>query len=416
MTSYRIGDEIVGKEDAHFNVLLGEIYRSKNRPLCLCRQGGVEMYVVHVAEKYYIKRMPNTGGEHSPECGSYEPPPELSGLGEVLGSAIVESADLGTTTLKLDFSLKKVSAKAAPEQGEGAADTVRTDGNKLTLRSLLHYLWDEAGFQKWSPAMHGKRNWGVIRKYLLLAAEHKSTKGTNLSEVLYVPEPFVLESKEAIAQRRFAQMSRIAQTAGQTGARRLMLLVGEVKEISPSRNAHKLVIKHLNDFHFMLNADLHKRLTKRFETELSMWYSLDGVRLIAVATFGVNQAGVATVEEVGLMVTTENWIPFENLADKSLLDTLTGHGRRFVKGMRYNLAAKRPLASVVLTDAATPTAMYIHQVGGGDDYEVALNELFEQSKMQSWVWYPENGEMPPLPVRQAGAVRATQPAASEAGA
>lgn len=396
MSNYRFGDEIVDNASGEFNRALASVYKSKERPVCLCRSKGVEMYVVRIGDKFYIKRMPNTGGDHDPACGSYEPPAELSGLGEVMGTAIVESADLGTTALKLDFSLKKIAGKTAPEQGEGGADSVRTDGSKLTLRSLLHYLWDEAGFHRWSPSMQNKRNWTVIRKYLLLAAEHKSTKGANLSDILYIPEPFVLERKDTIAQARAAQMSRIAQTAGQTGPRKLMLLIGEVKALSPSRYGNKLVVKHLPDFAFMLNEDLHKRLNKRFETELSLWDAIEGVHLIAVATFGVNKAGVANVEEMGLMVTTDNWIPFENRSDKALLDLLTRDGRRFLKGMRYNLAATRPLASVVLTDTPAPTALYIHQ-SGGDDYDEALAELITESRMESWIWHPEHGEMTAIP-------------------
>lgn len=399
MTTYRIGDEIIDKDSDDFNNVLASVYRSKNRPICLCRGNGIEMYVVHIGEKFYIKRMPDTGGDHDAACGSYEPPAELSGLGEVMGSAIIESADLGTTALKLDFSLKKIAGKTAPEQGDGGADSVRTGGSKLTLRGLLHYLWEEAGFQRWSPSMSNKRNWAVIRKYLLHAAEHKSTKGCNLTDILYIPEPFVLDRKDAIAQRRAAQLARVAQSSGQTGPRKLMLLIGEVKEIGPSRYGHKLVVKHLPDFAFMLNEDLHKRLDKRFETELSLWDSVEGVHLIAVATFGVNKAGVASIEEIGLMVTTENWIPFESRADKSLLDVLTQDGRRFLKGMRYNLAVSRPLAAAVLIDTPSPTALYILQPGGGDEYGEAMDELIRDSKMESWIWHPEQGAMPNLPQR-----------------
>ena len=398
MTAYRFGDEIVSKESDQFNAALASIYKTKERPICLCRSPGTEMYVVHLGDKFYIKRMPNTGGDHDASCSSYEPPAELSGLGEVMGSAIVESADLGTTALKLDFSLKKVSGKSAPEQGDGESDSVRTDGSKLTLRGLLHYLWEEAEFQRWAPSMSGKRNWTVLRKYLLLAAEHKNTKGSSLSDILYIPESFVLDRKDAIAQARTAQMARIAQTAGQTGARKLMLLVGEVKAISPSRYGHKLVVKHLPDFAFMLNEDIHKRINKRFETELSLWDAIEGVHMIAIATFGVNKAGVATIEEIAMMVTTENWIPFENRSDKTLLDLLTHQERRFLKCMRYNLGGNRPLATVVLIDTPTPTALYIHQAGG-DDYNEALDELMRDSKMEAWIWHPDQGEMPPLPAR-----------------
>jgi hypothetical protein len=50
----------------------------------------------------------------------------------------------------------------------------------------------------------------------------------------------------------------------------------------------------------------------------------------------------------------------------------------------------------VLTDTPTPTALYIHQ-SGGDDYDEALDELIKDSKMVSWVWHPEHGEMPAIP-------------------
>ena len=399
MTSYRIGDAIIGKSDSGFNELLGSAYKSKARPACLCRPCGIGMYVVRVEGRFSIKRMPNTGGEHDPACGSYEPPGELSGLGPVIGSAIIESPELGTTALKLDFPLSKSSGRAAPVPGEVAADSVRTDGNKLTLRALLHYLWEQAGFQKWSPSMNGKRNWGVIRKYLLLAAEHKHTKGNELAKILYVPEPFAVERKDAITQRRVAQMARVTEAPKHAGPRRLMLLIGEVKEIGASRHGHKLVIKHLPDFHFMMNGDVHKRLGMHFDMELSLWDTIEGAHLLAVFTFGVNRAGVASVEEIGLMVTTGNWIPFENRADKFLLDALTREGRRFQKGMRYNLSATRPMASAVLTDTPAPTAMYIRPPGAGDDYAQALDKLIRESKMASWVWHPDNGEMPAMPGR-----------------
>lgn len=396
MTTYRFGNEIIDKESKDFDRMLASVYKSKDRPTCLCQPKGIEMYVVYIGEKFYIKRMPSTGPDHDLACCSYEPPAELSGLGEVMGSAIVERADLGTTALKLDFALKKIAGKSAPEQGEGKLDSVRTDGSKLTLRGLLHYLWDEAGFHRWSPSMSNKRNWGVVRKYLLLSAEHKSIQNASLSDILYIPEPFALDRKDGIAQSRAAKMARVAQTAGHKGPRQLMLLIGEVKAISRSRYGHKLIVKHLPDFAFMLNEDLHNRLNKRFEMELSLWDSIDAVHLVAVATFGVNMAGVATIEEMVLMVTTDNWIPFETRSDKALLDSLTRDGRRFLKGMRYNLAATRPMATAVLTDTRTPTALYIDQ-SGGDEYNEALDAMIKESKIESWVWHPAQGEMPAFP-------------------
>lgn len=394
MTLYKIGGDTVEKGDDNFETLLGAAYGARQRPKCLCRPGGVDMYVARIDERYVIKRMPYSADDHDPVCPSYEPPPELSGLGEVLGSAIIEVPDLSATTLKLQFALTKASGRAAPKPGDSNGNSVKTDSKKLSLRALLHFLWEQAGFHKWSPAMHGKRNWAVLRKYLLQAVRHKQVKGHDLSDIVYIPEPFTLERKQAIAHRRTAQLAQVAETGGHQGQRRLMVLIAEVKDFAPSRNGHKLVVRHSADFPFVLGPGMHERLLKRFDQELSLWQSIDGTHLVTIATFGVNQAGVATIEEMALMVTTDNWLPFENRAEKILIDMLTADGRRFLKGLRYNLPQNRPLATAVLADTKPPTAMYIPPPGNSDDYAVALAELIDGSKMAAWVWHPESGEMP----------------------
>ena len=72
---------------------LAIMHASKKRPICHCRNPGIEMYIAKIEDHYIVKRMPETGGLHSPTCDSYEPPAELSGLGEVLGTAIKENLD-----------------------------------------------------------------------------------------------------------------------------------------------------------------------------------------------------------------------------------------------------------------------------------------------------------------------------------
>lgn len=395
MSNYRIGSDTVGSNDSGLNAMLAKAHASRERPLCLCRPAGVAMYVAKVNGRFYLKRLPDTGGDHSTSCESYEPPQELSGLGQVAGTAIVENMDEGTTALKLGFSLSKSGSRLAPAKGDGKSDSVKTDGNKLTLRGTLHYLWEEAGFHKWSPAMAGKRTWPVLKRYLMQAAEDKTAKSAALADLLFIPDAFSQDRKEQLAQQRTARLMRIA--APENGARRLMIFAGEVKEIGVSRFGHKMVIKHMPDFAFMLNDDIHKRLLKRFENELALWEALEGsCHLMAIGTFSVGKTGVASAEEVALMVVTENWIPFENLIEKSLLDKLTADGRRFVKGLRYNLADNRPLASVVLSDTPEPVALYVIPPAAGDDYMQALNELTEGSKLGSWQWNAEE-DMPPIP-------------------
>lgn len=407
----RIHDELFELADPELPAALASIYGTKVRPACACKPGGVKMYIAKIAGKYAVKRMPNTGPDHAADCDSYEPPPELSGLGQVMGSAIEEDADEGLTTLKLGFSLTKVSGKSAPSPGTSEKDSVKTDGNKLTLRGTLHYLWEQAGFNRWTPAMEGKRAWGVIRKYLLLAAENKMTKGSALLERLYIPEPFSAEKKSEIAQRRIARMAKAAAPAKET--RQLMIVIGEVVEIGKSRFGFKIRFKHVPDCDFMMNEDLHKRLQKRFATDIELWdsNSENGVHLMAIATFGVGHTGVPSIEEIALMAVSSGWIPFENQFELMLLGSLVEKKRRFTKGLRYNLPSSTPLATAVLADTQPqPTAMYIVPFGASEDYLQQLSELVDNSKLPSWKWELGAADMPALPPAVAAPALRRQPA------
>jgi Protein of unknown function (DUF1173) len=283
MPRYRNAGQIVDSDDPQFATLLGEVYGAKGRPLCLCREPGVEMYIAKVFGKFLIKRMPDSGGHHAPICDSYEPPLQLSGLGQVMGTAIQENPENGITTLKLNFSLIKRASRAAPTASGGETGGVKTDGNKLTLLGTLNFLWDQAGFDRWNPAMQGKRNWFVIRKYLISAAANKIANGSSLADILYIPESFRADKKDEIRERRAGQMMTAATP--QKGGRRLMLAIGEVKEMTASRYGHKIVLKHSPDFPFMVNDDLHERLKRRFDAALGVWGAMEDVHLMLIVRF-----------------------------------------------------------------------------------------------------------------------------------
>lgn len=381
---YEISGKTFQPNDERLKDALAAIYGSATRPLCKCRGKGVEMYVAKLGHQYLIKRMPHTGAQHAADCESYEPPAELSGLGEVMGGAIQTNLDDGLTTLKFDFALAKTAGRAAPAPSGGESDSVKTDGKKLTLRGTLHYLWDEAGLTKWSPAMEGKRSWFVVRRALMEAAMDKVAKGAKMGDLVYIPETFNVEKKEEITRRRLNVFNQLSQSQG--SSRRLMMVVGEVKEMGDARFGKKMVIKHVPDAHFMMNEDLYKRLLKRFDHELQLWGGNSTSHLLVIGTFGVSAAGVASLEEASLVLTNANWIPYESVDESMLLDALTEQKRRFTKGLRYNLASTSPLATAVLNDTAEPTAMYIRPFGATDQYTKELNELVDGSTLASWQW------------------------------
>lgn len=397
MSTLLFGDQEIDTNGPLGNAALHQAHITKTRPFCLCISPPPEMYVAKFGTNYFAKRMPGTGSCHAPSCDSYETPSELSGLGQVIGTAIQEDTQDGLTNLKFSFSLAKAKGRAAPAPSGAESDSVKTDGNKLTLRGTLHYLWEQASFNKWTPAMQGKRSYYVLRKYLLQSAESKTSKGQNLNDLLFIPESFSVEKKAEINNRRSQRFLR-ASVPSKTG-KQLILAIGEVKEILPARYGQKMLLKHMADFPLMLNDDIHNRMRKRFDNEFAIWNAVEGTRLISIFTFGLSDGGIATVEEIAVMNVTESWIPFENLSEKIVIDEMTREGMRFTKCLRYNLHSHKPLASFVVTGTdAVPTAMYVIPPSADDDYLEENERLMSDSKLKNWLWLAGKDDMPPLPL------------------
>lgn len=350
------------------------------------------MYVARVGPgRYVIKRMPDTGLAHAHHCASYLPPEELSGLGQVLGSAITEEADSGLTAIKLGFRMSKTDRTGPAGGGCGkVADSVAAEPNRLTLRAVLHYLWQEADLAVWSPGMAGKRNWRVVSWYLRQAARGKFTKGKPLTSRLFVPEPFTAEKKTEIAARRLSAWAPVQRHGP---GQQFMMLIGEIKAIEPARFGHKLLIKHLPDAPLMVDDALLARMNKRFGDELELWQSDEDGHLMVIATFSVGRAGLATAEEISLVMTDRNWLPYESPADKLLLEVALQQRRRFTKSLRYNLAPDKPMASLVLTDTEKPTAAFLLT---SDHDREAVADLAAQTGTEVWTWVVGE-DLPALP-------------------
>ena len=91
-SAYLVGGRRLEVGSTEFAEAIAAAHATHQRPRCLCLVEGVEMYVARLAgtdEGFIVKRMPDTGCHHAPDCPSYEPPADLSGLGQVLGGSLV---------------------------------------------------------------------------------------------------------------------------------------------------------------------------------------------------------------------------------------------------------------------------------------------------------------------------------------
>jgi Protein of unknown function (DUF1173) len=394
---YVFGSSRLSSEGEGFTDALAAAHAVRQRPKCLCLVQGIEMYVARLGEGFIVKRMPGTGSRHAPDCASYEPPPEASGLGQVLGTAIKEDPATGETALRLGFSMSKLGGRTTMPAPGSPSDSVASDGSKLSLRGLLHYLWDQAELTRWQPGFAGKRSWGTVRKHLLLATENKVARGEALRSRLYIPEPFSIEQRDALNARRIAQWGHAVATPGKP--QHLMLLIGEVKEIVPARYGFKAVIKHVPDQAFALDEQLYRRLGRRFDSELALWASADTVHMVVIATFGVSEAGIPAIGEMSLMPVTPQWLPIEDSFERQLVERLVADGRAFIKGLRYNLPRGECVAAATLTDTSTTgPLLFIERPGfDGDTASEDVRDAVRQSDCAVWVWHATSEVAPPLP-------------------
>ncbi|RYG87999.1 MAG: DUF1173 family protein [Alphaproteobacteria bacterium] len=342
--------EIAGRQydirSPHFAAAIARAHANQQRPRCACRPEGIETYVARLNDGYVVKRMPDTGNQHAASCPHFEPPADASGLRPLLGTAIREDPATGLTTLRLDFSMSRSTRRQAPlPSAQTASSTARSD-QRLTLRNLLLYLWEQAGLTRWHPGFAGKRPWATVRHRLLRAAGDKLIGGRPLVDRLYIPEPFNVEKRDAIARRRSAAWASI--TSGTAGSGQLLLLIGELKQIAPARCNFKAVVKQVPDLVFIIEERLHRQITRRLQPALTMWSSANDIRMMMVGTFALGASDVPTLVEVMLVPTTLDWIPVENAPEHELVTQLIYQGKSFLKCVRYDANASSIDSPIVL--------------------------------------------------------------------
>ena len=400
---YEIAGKRWVKDAPGFAEAIADAFEKRLRPRCLCRENpdgqGIEMYVAHFMDRYIVKRMPYTGSHHDINCLSYELPASLTGRGQLLGSAIVEDPATGNTSLRLGFSLTKMPGRSQLPLAGSENEMVANNSTKLSLRGLLHYLWDQAELTRWKPGFAGKRTWATVRKYVLQAAEHTIVNRGLLRSRLYIPEVFSVDQREAINDRLMTHWSQSIASPGMQ--QHLVLLIAEVKEIVPARYSYKAVLKHVPDHAFVLNEQMYRSIGNRFSAELALWGASDKLRLVMIATFNLSNAAIPTIFDLSLMLVTSQWLPVENANEHQLLDRLVRDGRAFNKGLRYNLSRKSAVANAILVDThPSPVALFVGTRGPEDEeMQVMLRTMSLTSQAPIWVWQADRSSMPALPER-----------------
>jgi hypothetical protein len=314
--------------------------------------------------------------------------------------------------LRLGFALTKISGREAPVLSDVESKVAEADRSKLTIRAALHYLWEQAGLNKWSPKVSGGTQWETVRILISQAAARAECKGQSLSRFLYIPcelrnprsEDEQMRAQQALRQH-FYQM-----TAGQDAKKRnLILMLGELGRFADAPYGTYLFPKHGPHprIGIMADAEMMKRIQKRFKTELQFdeAYKAVGVRVMMICTCSVDETHTARLNELSLVTTTQSYIPLDTIEEMELIEAMMRHGRSFYKGLRYNVPLTKPMAALTAVDTGeSATAMYISAPNATDDYKALLANMISDSTQKSWVWQPSEGAMPDLPSAHVGSL------------
>jgi hypothetical protein len=383
------GRRIIDPDERAAQQLLAIAHTRQTRPLCQCVEGGVETYVAKTpGGRFVIKRMPRSGPRHHPGCDSFEPPQALSGRGSI---ATGEDAD-GATVLRLGFPLTRGPGRqdSASRTGSGHGRRHPDPAGTLSLEALLHYLWEEAGFTRWSPRMAGRRNWSLVRYHLTRVAEQTVIGGRCLAELVWMPEPFDRRHREQIEARRLEAWAPLLEDNAE--GRRFGVTVLEWAGINPARYGQAISVKQLAWPPFMVDDVVLAALTARFG-QLDLHAQHPGGHLVMAATFSLSRGGYPVVQDAAFLATDPNWLPYDSAAAHALLQSAVSAGRRFTTPLRYGMAASHPLPVLVLTDTAEPVAAYI--ASSGPDAERA-QQAAQDAGVPAWVWHSDH-DLPPLP-------------------
>ena len=310
-TRYFIKGRTHAAGDAGLQDGLARVYGSPERPRCMCVPGGVEMYIAKHAE-YVVKRMPDTGRQHHPTCPSFEPEPGTSGLGELIGEAIIEHSP-DQVEVRTDFAMSRMPGRAMP-RGEAVPDPaeVHAPRKRMSLRALLHYLYERAGFNRWYPAMEGRRNQGVLHKYLHEAARGVLLKGAMLDERLYVPEPFRTEFKEQIGERRRKKLALLMSPEDAVQFK-MAILVGEYNGSEPTTFGRRIIVKHLPDVPLYMQSKAWERV-ERSHGAILQARNADVARkprVMLAALIYAKREHVYQIDTLSMMLNTDQWLPAE---------------------------------------------------------------------------------------------------------
>lgn len=235
--------------------------------------------------------------------------------------------------------------------------------------------------------MTGRRNQGVLHKYLLEAAQDVSVKGVALAERLFVPEPFNESSRADAARRRREKLAVLRATDAERHP--LAVLIGELKAWGPSDCDQRVWIKHMPDVPLFVHAGTWTRIERRYAAlfEARDADGMAGVRIMMAALIRSRRENTYEIDMASLMLTSEQWIPVEGVHEVPLVQALVDQQRCFIKPLRYDASTAGGFPNVLLLDVVdAPVPLHVNSAFVEARERRAKERAIALMGGDAWVW------------------------------
>ncbi|WP_078943207.1 DUF1173 family protein [Streptomyces aureus] len=329
---------------------------------CLCQTPALRLVIrCSRAGRYHLAGWPGEGELHDPSCSFHKLASELTGRDAYSTEAIHEGDD----GVAIRFSAALARKLSAPEPAK--ASTEQRDGRArrtVGLLGLLHWLWEEAQLTAWHPRWR-RRTWWVCHARLSEQIAGCSINHEELTEALYVVPPF----REEYARRNTAAFEtfRIARLKRRGDTQRRGLILGEIRDVRPSRYGVQYALAHHRGGLFATTA-LDERLRRSYRPAFSAAADEHGARRIGLFLVELSPKGNVRVLDMAAMLVSKLYIPADSSHEVVMANALTDAGRAYVKPVRYD-GSDLVFPDFVLTDVHPHSYVEVYGIHGRESYD-----------------------------------------------
>lgn len=329
---------------------------------CLCQTPALRLVIrCSRAGRYHLAGWPGEGEQHDPSCSFHKLTSELTGRDSYSTDAIKESDD--GVAIRLSAALARKLSTPEPAQNS----TEQRDGparRTVSLLGLLHWLWEETQLTAWHPRWR-RRTWWICHARLSEQIAGCSINHEELTEALYVVPPF----REEYARRNTAAFEtfRIARLKRRNDTQRRGLILGEIRDVKPTRYGVRYSLAHHRGALFATTA-LDERLRRSYRPAFSATADDHGARRIGLFLVELSTKGNVRVLDMAAMLVSKLYIPADSSHEVVMANALADAGRAYVKPVRYE-GSDLVFPDFVLVDTRPHSYVEVYGIHGRESYD-----------------------------------------------